>query len=122
MIASLGMMGQVSVEREIVASGGTEFEGVSLQLSYTIGEVMVSSHLGGAEQFTQGYQQYFVDASTTCLGDFNEDGEIDTLDLLIMLANFSCTSMCVVDMNGDDMTDTIDLLSFLSVYGTSCVP
>lgn len=111
---------QVDLEREVIASGGTEYEGASLILTSTVGEVAVMSNFTAGLQLTEGYQQYFPDAVLTCLGDFNFDGVIDTLDLLIMLGSFGCESSCLVDMNGDDETNTLDLLAFLGVFGTAC--
>lgn len=55
-----------------------------------------------------------------CLGDYNNDGQINTADLLQLLGEFGCSSGCVTDLNGDDQTDTSDLLSFLGLFGTSC--
>ncbi len=55
-----------------------------------------------------------------CVGDFNDDGTIDTVDLLFFLADFGCTSNCSADMNGDDNVNAADLLTFLSVFSTSC--
>ncbi len=55
-----------------------------------------------------------------CLGDFNNDGTINSGDLLMLLSNLECSSDCVTDMNGDGSMDITDLLAFLSVYGTTC--
>jgi hypothetical protein len=55
-----------------------------------------------------------------CLGDFNNDGIINSGDLLILLSNLGCSANCVADMNGDDYMDITDLLAFLTVYGTTC--
>lgn len=59
-------------------------------------------------------------APCSCLGDFNFDGTIDTLDLLFLLGQYGCSSSCAADLNGDDIVDTQDLLSFLAVFGTDC--
>jgi hypothetical protein len=55
-----------------------------------------------------------------CYGDFNNDGQIDVGDLLILLADFGCTSGCIADLNEDSVVNSGDLLGFLSVYGTIC--
>jgi hypothetical protein len=60
-------------------------------------------------------------AICSCLGDFDLDLDVDTSDLLILLAGFSCQSNCAVDMNGDDAVNTQDLLIFLSVFGQPCI-
>ncbi len=55
-----------------------------------------------------------------CLGDFNNDGIINTADLLFLLGDFGCMSNCVADMNDDGVVSTPDLLEFLGVFGQPC--
>lgn len=55
-----------------------------------------------------------------CPGDFNNDGVIDTADLLVFLGNYGCAGECLGDFTGDGITGTGDLLIFLSVFGTLC--
>lgn len=59
-------------------------------------------------------------STCTCWGDFNEDGERNVLDLLIMIAEFGCENDCESDMNGDGTVSTADMLLFLGVYGQPC--
>lgn len=55
-----------------------------------------------------------------CLGDFDNDNQITTNDLLIFLADFGCLSDCNADLDGDDQVTSSDLLVFLTVFGQSC--
>ncbi len=55
-----------------------------------------------------------------CMGDFNNDGNRDVADLLMVLGDFGCNNNCVADMNGDGNTDTQDMLAFLSIFGVPC--
>jgi hypothetical protein len=56
-----------------------------------------------------------------CPGDFNEDGYIDTGDILMLLSDFGCeVGNCPCDLNGDERTDTQDILIFLSLFDTPC--
>jgi hypothetical protein len=55
-----------------------------------------------------------------CYGDFNDDGIINTADLLIFLGDFGCIGPCVGDLNNDGIVSTLDLLDFLGVFGTDC--
>ncbi len=57
---------------------------------------------------------------TACLGDFNNDGTRDVMDLLIMLGDYGCEDTCVSDMNGDQMVTSADLLLFLPLFATPC--
>ena len=56
-----------------------------------------------------------------CATDLNDDGHHDTIDMLILLGNYGCTSSCSADINTDDIVDTIDLLLLLGVFGTPCL-
>jgi hypothetical protein len=58
--------------------------------------------------------------SCVCMGDFNDDNEINVADLLSLLAEFGCSSNCLTDMNGDNIVNSSDMLDFLSLFGTSC--
>lgn len=87
-----------------------------------------ASPLGAAGSTNQDFEasveiwNFFAQCQSlvSCPGDFNADGFVDTLDSLILLADFGCTANCGADMNGDDKTYIVDLLEFLSVYGFPC--
>lgn len=67
--------------------------------------------------------QFFIqveEGENSCPGDFNNDGLVNTNDLLSILSGFGCISGCIYDMDGDDAVSTSDLLTFLGVFGTSC--
>lgn len=55
-----------------------------------------------------------------CLGDFNNDGERNIGDMLIILGDMGCNVNCVADLNGDTVTNVNDFLIFASVFGTPC--
>jgi hypothetical protein len=61
-----------------------------------------------------------TEVESSCPGDFNQDGTVNTADLLALLAEFGCTSGCSADMDGDDQVITTDLLAFLAVFGSDC--
>jgi hypothetical protein len=59
----------------------------------------------------------------TCEADFNNDGVVDTSDLLVMLAQYGCgppDSCTIGDFNNDSLVNVTDLLSFLSVFNAIC--
>ena len=56
-----------------------------------------------------------------CWGDMNSDGQVNTSDLLILLAGFGCMSACTIgDVNFDDQVNTADLLLLLSLFQSDC--
>jgi len=58
-----------------------------------------------------------------CLGDIDNDGDIDLSDLAILLANYGMTSGAEYangDLDADGDVDLTDLAELLAVYGTPC--
>lgn len=54
-----------------------------------------------------------------CSGDFNEDGAVDTLDMLAFL-NAWTSRESRADANGDGVVDTRDVLFFLNLWTAGC--
>ena len=69
----------------------------------------------GAVGFRLVLEQY-------CLGDLYPDGEIDLVDLAIVLSNYGETGMTYLDgdLDEDGDVDLSDLSALLAVYGTTC--
>ncbi len=55
-----------------------------------------------------------------CLGDFNDDGQINTADLITLLSGLGCLIDCPTDINGDGLVNTTDLIAFLGLFGGGC--
>jgi hypothetical protein len=53
-------------------------------------------------------------AGESCPADFDGDGDVDTADLLYLLAAWGTPDG---DVDGDGDTDTADLLALLAVWG-----
>lgn len=108
-----------SLERQVFASFGSDTQSGPYHLSSTGGEAIVAySDTPNGLKLLIGFQQDVE--ILECLGDFNNDGYIDTLDLLQLLAQFMCVQQCIADLNGDQMVNTLDLLAFLGLFGTQC--
>lgn len=85
----------------------------------------------GTDAFTKA-ETYFTDSDEDggcdafdpvllCNGDFNNDGIVNTGDLLLFLGFLPCTSNCgIYDLTGDDVVNTGDVLIFLGYYGNVC--
>jgi hypothetical protein len=54
------------------------------------------------------------------MGDLDNNGVINTNDLLLLLSNYGCTENCLADLSGDGIVTTSDLLLFLTIFGTNC--
>jgi hypothetical protein len=56
-----------------------------------------------------------------CPADFNNDGFINTTDLLLFVSSFGCSSSCGdYDLTGDDAVNATDLLIFIASFGSPC--
>jgi hypothetical protein len=55
-----------------------------------------------------------------CLNDTNGDGTINVGDILLVLAEFGCTSGCTADVTGYGYVNVSDLLSVLAEFGQAC--
>jgi hypothetical protein len=55
-----------------------------------------------------------------CAGDFNNDGMIDVMDLLMITSEVGCNNGCGCDLNEDGLITISDFLAFMPKFGTSC--
>lgn len=55
-----------------------------------------------------------------CLADFNCDGFVSVVDLIVLIQDFGCLSSCVADLNEDNVVTVTDLQIFSGLYGTIC--
>lgn len=60
------------------------------------------------------------DEVAACVGDFNNDGQINVADLLYLLGQFGCNGSCTADMNNDNAVNASDALIFFGLFGTQC--
>ena len=56
-----------------------------------------------------------------CPGDINGDFTVSVMDVLLLLAEFSCAVDCTADLNEDNVVGVSDLLFMLSNYGIVCL-
>jgi hypothetical protein len=89
----------------------------SYNLSYTDGTLLATMN---EANFGNYIAHAFCISYPDCPGDFNEDGLVNSGDLLILLSEFGCLQNCSVDLDGDDFISTGDVLSFLGAYGNNC--
>ncbi|MCC7388685.1 MAG: hypothetical protein IT431_07935 [Phycisphaerales bacterium] len=54
-----------------------------------------------------------------CVGDWNADGAVNTLDVLAFLNHWSAGDP-IADVNGDGQVNTLDVLGFLNAWNQGC--
>lgn len=57
--------------------------------------------------------------ASACVADFNDDGEVDTRDVLAFLNAYSKHEQSA-DIDGNGVVDTRDVLAFLNLWGAGC--
>jgi len=71
--------------------------------------------------YDMGAYEALAAEEETCIGDLNDDGVVNTTDLLLFTSEFGCTTSCgIADMNNDGVVNTTDLLLFMSAFGGVC--
>lgn len=93
--AAGGVFGQFSIEDLPELSGGLEWD-----VSYTGTEVILS-------------------VSGGCIGDWNDDGVVNTLDFIAFLNDWSSGDPDA-DINGDGNVNTLDFIAFLNAWSGGC--
>jgi len=98
---------------DILESAGSP-TGYTIVYDGTIPNTDVTGTLGNAE---------VTIVCQLCVGDLNDDGQIDLVDLATLLAHYGATGGAApwdgdVDCDGD--VDLSDLAALLAVYGTTC--
>lgn len=62
-----------------------------------------------------------IRAAPTCLGDVDQNGQVNFADLNQVLSSFNASGPCILgDTNGDGVTDFADLNNVLSFFNTTC--
>ena len=80
----------------------------------TVGEVAFSAKSDETCQPNMVDAAFFMLTDATCPADFDGDGDVDTADLLFLLAAWGTADG---DVDGDNDTDTADLLALLAAWG-----
>lgn len=119
-LIGFGSFAQIELQWEVVSAGG-KADISDIQLTHTLGDTFVFQAEGNNLIISGGFQQGpILIEDVGCLGDSNDDGLINTMDLLNLLEWFGCTIDCEFDFNGDGFTNTMDLLAFLALFNSEC--
>ena len=68
---------------------------------------------------TQNGAAYLFNIASPCVGDFNGDGSVNTLDVLAFLNAWAAGDPSA-DINGDGTVNTLDVLAFLNSWAAGC--
>jgi len=111
--------GQVfSIPWHTIDGGGGTSSGGSFTLSGTIGQHDAGGPMtGGSYSLTGGF--WAGTNAEPCVGDFNGDGTVNTLDVLAFL-NAWTAGEGSADINDDGTVNTLDVLAFLNFWAAGC--
>ena len=114
-LAALTAGAQYASPQVLATSGGTGGSS-STTLQWTLGEPVIFALQGESSVLTCGFHQ----TDSFCFGDFNFDGQINTVDVLILLGDWACSGICLTDMDENGEVGTTDILLLLGTFGTLC--
>jgi len=101
-----------------IDGGGGTSTGGSFSLSGTIGQHDAGVPMtGGSFSLTGGFWPGMDDEP--CVGDYNHDGSVNTLDVLAFL-NAWAAGDPAADINADGTVNTLDVLAFLNFWVAGC--
>jgi hypothetical protein len=120
-LAALGLAGDHTLSWWTMNGGGDTFcAGANLELSGTIGQPDAGVVTGGNFELLSGF---WPGVEEFCVGDLDDDRDVDLADLAQLLSNYGTTSGARYedgDLDGDGDVDLGDLAALLAVYGTAC--
>ncbi|MBL7941941.1 MAG: hypothetical protein JNM00_04205 [Flavobacteriales bacterium] len=107
-----------SLAPAVYGSAGLHGSASGISHSSTLGQVFYQTKVGISGVMTEGFHQPWT--TYVCVGDFTDDGVINTSDLLILMAGYGCTVSCTTDMNDDGVSNVTDILLFMAYFSTIC--
>jgi hypothetical protein len=101
-----------------IDGGGGTSSGGTFSLAGTIGQPDAGPTMtGGSFSLAGGF--WAAGFAEPCIGDFNNDGTVNTLDVLAFL-NAWAAGDSSADINGDGTVNTLDVLAFLNAWTAGC--
>jgi len=117
-----GDSNQVGTDSADLDADGNTAEATPLDLDFKTRRVNIASVADtGANGAPMPDRGAYETAPPPCTGDLNNDGLVNTADLVIFLGQFGQTAPGLSgDLSGDGTVNTIDLTRFLGVFGNTC--
>ena len=101
-----------------IDGGGGTSSGGTFELSGTIGQHDAGGLMtGGSFSLTGGF--WAAGFADPCVGDFNGDGGVNTLDVIAFLNAWAANDPAA-DINGDGSVNTLDVIAFLNAWAAGC--
>lgn len=104
------------IGNDLIATSPTYAPNTLQQGNYTI-TVETSNPLCTT---THDFELQLIIPIPACPGDFDEDGIVTVLDLIVYIGDFGCTSNCIADNTGDGQVTVADLNTLLEWFGVIC--
>jgi len=115
-----GSLGDIATAGDLVfaTDNTTAIDGIKGAYSFTLGsqgQLFQNGPIVDTDGISPRALAPWIPA--TCPGDFNDDGVIDSADLLVLLAAWGLCDGCEEDLNDDGVVDGADLLTLLAIWG-----
>ncbi|MFN0032025.1 MAG: HYR domain-containing protein [Flavobacteriales bacterium] len=99
----------------------TGFASDTYPVGTTVVEFTVFDEFGNSSTCTTNITVLPFEIEDCCPADFNCDGVVSVLDLIIIIGEFGCTgSACITDLDDNDVVGATDMNIFISLYGNIC--
>lgn len=130
LVATVASAAPPVVVRHVIAAGGRRSNSGPFVITGTIGQAAAGPSsgpmLGGAFAVRSGF--WFGDGPIQCLADYDINGEVDILDFLNFIDDFSvceespapCGSLGDPDIDGNGFIDILDFLIFIDSFSNGC--
>lgn len=118
------------ITRSVISGGGRRSSAGPFTITGTIGQGLAGPvsgpMVGGPFAVRSGF--WPGTGPIQCISDYDLNGEVDILDFLNFIEDFSvcelqpvpCGSLGDPDVNGDDFIDILDFLDFIDVFSVGC--
>ena len=130
LVAAAAQAAPPVVTRNVISSGGRRSNGGPFTLTGTIGQAAAGPAsgpmVGGPFSHRSGF--WPGEGPIQCLSDYDLNSEIDILDFLDFIEDFSvceetpapCGSLGDPDIDGNGFIDILDFLLFIDAFSNGC--
>ena len=77
---------------------------------------IITMNAGELSEFPESSFTPFV-----CESDFDGNGVVNVVDLMMLSSDFGCSGNCNCDIDGNGFVNIVDMLIFSNCYGSFCI-